>query len=156
MIRKTLIIFATAFLLISPLAAMSGEEVNAENLTALLSDAGYESYIDEDGDTAFKDQYGMEYWIIAYPEENRIWIQSCWLASDDITSREAYGLVNESNRNLLFARCWYEPMVRTFYCDYDLMYPADGLDDDLLISMVNNFFLAADWYTDYLLGEGAI
>ena len=47
-------------------------------------------------------------------------------------------------------------MVRTFYCDYDLMYPADGLDDDLLISMVNNFFLAADWYTDYLLGEGAI
>ena len=154
--RRFLLIVSIALFAVLGLSAIPAENVNADSILSLLLERGYDAALDADGDVAVYDQYGMEYWIIAYPEENRIWIQSCWLASDDITSREAYGLVNESNRNLLFARCWYEPMVRTFYCDYDLMYPADGLDDDLLISMVNNFFLAADWYTDYLLGEGAI
>ena len=68
------------------LPAMTAEEVTPENLAAALSAAGYEAYIDADGDAAVLDQYGMEYWIISYPEENRLWIQRGWAAADGISS----------------------------------------------------------------------
>ncbi len=157
MIRKTLIIITMAFLLLSPLAAMSGEEVNAENLTALLSDAGYESYIDEDGDTAFKDQYGMEYWIICgYPEENCLYIQSGWSASPETVSETAFKLANEGNRTMFTARCYYEPMERAFYADYTLRYSDAGIDDAALLSTVEAFLSDSDVFTDFLIGEGAM
>ena len=154
--RRLLLVSALIAAAVSGLSAIPAEDVSSESIIALLSERGYDSYADQDGDAVVTDQYGMEYWIIAYPEEHRLWIQSGWLAADDISSRDAYSLVNESNRNLLFARCWYEPMARTFYCDYDLMYSDAGIDDDLLIALIEEFFSAADWYTDYLIGEGAM
>lgn len=47
-------------------------------------------------------------------------------------------------------------MYRTFYCDYDLYYGEDGLDDALFVSIMQTFFEQADIYTDYLIGEDAI
>ena len=98
-------IVSIALFAVSGLSAIPAENVSADSILSLLLERGYDAALDADGDVAVYDQYGMEYWIIAYPDENRIWIQSCWLAADGITSREAYSLVNESNRNLLFARC---------------------------------------------------
>ena len=138
------------------LPAMTAEEVTPENLAAALSAAGYEAYIDADGDAAVLDQYGMEYWIISYPEENRLWIQRGWAAADGISSSTAYSLMNESNRQMQLIRSFYEPMSRIFCCDYDLYYPASGLDDAFFVSIMEAFFAQAGFLTDYLIGEGAI
>lgn len=154
--KRVAIVLVLTLCAVSSLFAVSAEDVSSESIATMLSEAGYNAWIDEEGDVTVTDQYGMEYWIMAYPEENRLWIQSGWTASDEITSKDAYSLVNESNRNLFFARCWYEPMSRTFYADYDLLYPSSGLDADFLASFLEEFFLAADIFTDYLIGEGAL
>ena len=139
-----------------PAFALSPEEITSENLVAILSDNGYTAYVDEDGDTAVEDQYGMVYYMISYPEENRLWIQAGWTASDEVRSNDANRMVNECNSSLFLIRCFYDSMYRTFYCDYDLYYPESGLDDGFLISIIEEFFSQADLYTDYLIGEGAL
>ena len=154
--KRVAIVLVLMLCAVSSLFAVAAEDVSSENIATMLSEAGYNAWVDVEGDVTVTDQYGMEYWIMAYPEENRLWIQSGWTAADEITSRDAYNLVNESNRNLFFARCWYEPVSRTFYADYDFLYPSSGLDADFLASFLEEFFLAADIFTDYLIGEGAL
>ena len=155
---KKIIVFVFAFFALSSasLFAMSAADVSSDSIVALLADNGYAAYIDGEGDVAVEDQYGMEYWIIPYPYENRIWIQSGWGAADDVKSSDANRVVNECNNNLFLIRCSYSPMYRTFYCDYDFCYSDSGFDDSLLLSIIDDFFSQADIYTDYLIGEGMI
>ena len=154
--RKIILLLVAAFSFISPLFAISSDDVSAESIVSLLSDNGFSSYIDEDGDVTVEDQYGMEYWIMLFPEEGRLWIQSGWGASADVKSADANRIVNECNNSLYLIRCSYDPMYRTFYCDYDFYYHESGIDDGLLVSIISIFFDQADVYTDYLIGEGAI
>ncbi len=155
--KKIIFVSALLFLLLIPLAAMSVEDVNAENLEALFSNAGYETYIDEYGDPIITDQYGMEYWILMdYVSDGMILIQSGWGATENVTSEKAYELMNESNRMMFTIRCYYEPAKRTFYADYALPISADGIDDDVLLRSMEDFLEESDVFTDYLIGEGAM
>ena len=142
-------------LLVSPLFALTVGEITSESIVSLLSEAGYVSYVDEDGDVAFEDQYGMVYYIIHVPEDHRLWIQCSWYASDSIDSITAFRLMNECNSNLSIVRGWYEPMAHSFYWDYDLMYGEAGIEDALLVSVVDAFVQQSDILTDFLISEGA-
>lgn len=133
------------------------DEVNSENIAGLLQAAGYDAYVDDDGDVAFYDEYDMLYWATpGYPDENSVYIQSGWVAASDIKSPDAFRLTNESNRQMFTIRCYYEPLTRTFYADYIIKYPETGLDEDLFIETISSFLAEADTYTSYLIGEGAI
>ena len=143
---------------VGSLFAMTADEVSPENIVALLQDNGYDAEIDEDGDAAFYDEYGMMYWIILdSSEKNSLLIQSGWSATDEITSRDAFRLANEGNRQMHTIRCYYEPLQRAFYADYTMLYSEEsGLDESTLLRVVEDFLEEADTYTDYLLGEGAM
>ena len=154
--KRNALIFILIFISASSLFALSKEEINSENIASLLLDAGFKAYVDDEGDVTVHDEYDMKYWIIHYPEENMLFIQSGWNAKDGIDSEKAYPLVNESNRTLFLIRCWYDPVSRAFYADYDFHYPKEGLNDALLIDILAIFFESSDEYTDYLIGENAI
>ncbi len=155
--KKILLSFIIVLVSVSAsLSAIPASDVSSESIAALLYGNGYSAYVDEDGDVTVEDQYGMDYWIIPYADENRIWIQSGWSAADDVKSSDANRIVNECNNNLFLIRCSYSSMYRTFYCDYDFCYSDSGFDDALLISIIDYFFSQADIYTDYLIGEGMI
>lgn len=154
---KRLIVFLMLTItVLTPLLALDAEEITPENIAVLLTEAGIHAYVDEEDDVTVTDQYGINYWIVSYPEENRLWIQSGWTAADGVTTKDAAVLCNEANNVLIMLRCWYEPLLRTFYADYDLFYPEAGVDNELLIRIVEEFLIKADIYTDYLVGEGAI
>ena len=154
--KKICIAIFLLFASLSSLLAIPSGEISSESLALLLSDNGCTAYVDEEGDVTVEDQYGMEYWIMHFPSERRIWIQSGWAAADGVRNADASRLVNECNNLLLLIRCFYSSMYRTFYCDYDLYYGEDGLDDALFVSIMQTFFEQADIYTDYLIGEDAI
>ena len=152
---RRIFIIMVLLLIVSPLFALTVDEVTSENIVSLLSEAGYFAYVDEDGDVAFEDQYGMVYYIIHIPEEQRLWIQCSWYASDSIDSITAFWLMNECNSNLSIVRGWYVPIEHSFYWDYDLMYGDAGLDASLLVSVIDAFVFQSDILTDFLISEGA-
>lgn len=155
--KKILLSFIIVLVSVSAsLSAIPASDVSSESIAALLDGNGYSAYVDEDGDVTVEDQYGMDYWIIPYADENRIYIQSGWIAADGVKSNDANRAVNECNSSFYLVRCFYEPMYGTFYCDYDFYYPEAGFDDALFMSIINIFFEQADIYTDYLIGEGMI
>ena len=67
--RRFLLIVSIALFAVLGLSAIPAENVNADSILSLLLERGYDAALDADGDVAVYDQYGMEYWIIAYPEE---------------------------------------------------------------------------------------
>ena len=152
---RRITIIVLLLLLACPLFALSTDEITSENLVSLLSDAGYAAYVDEDGDVAFEDQYGFVYYMIHIPEDRRLWIQCSWYASDSIDSITAFRLMNECNANLAIVRGWYVPIDHTFFWDYDLLYGESGLDEGLLVSVIDAFIQQSDILTDFLISEGA-
>ena len=152
---KKLFLIILALLWVTQLSA--AEAVTSESLVSILQGAGYEAFVDEEGDASFYDQYEMLYWATPdYPEENSIYIQSGWSATENVTSDEAYKIANEGNRQVFTIRCFYEPLTRTFYTDYTLRYPETELDEEVFLRTVESFLSEADTYTDYLIGEGAL
>ena len=82
--KRNALIFILIFISASSLFALSKEEINSENIASLLLDAGFKAYVDDEGDVTVHDEYDMKYWIIHYPEENMLFIQSGWNAKDGI------------------------------------------------------------------------
>ncbi len=153
--KKALIVISILLAAVSPLFALDAEDVTAENIASILKNAGLDAEVDEEGDVAITDQYDYLYWIIAYPEEKRLWIESGWPAYGDVSTSDAARIVNDANSNLIMLRAWYEPVPGTFYADYDFFY-SDILDEDLLVEVVEFFLTQADVYTDYLISEEVI
>lgn len=154
--KCVLSILVILFMCLSQISAIAAEDVSAESLASLLSDAGYSSYVDEEGDVIFKDDYGLEYWVIAdYLEENKVFIQGAWLAEDNVTSNEANRLMNECNSKMYTIRSYYEPLSRAFFIDYALYY-GEILEDTVFLSVIADFLYESDIFTDYLIGEKAI
>ena len=155
--RRIFLIIAALLLLLLPASAMDYESITAENLSSLLSGAGIVSYTDEEGDAAFQDEYGMEYWIILdFPEKGYMMIQSAWSAADGVSADMAVRMINECNRVMSIIRCWYEPIARAFYADYVFPYTEAGFDDDAFLMIIRDFMDESDVYTDYLIAEGAM
>lgn len=154
--KRLILIIFIVFLSLSSVSALPTADVNSENLVTILKEAGYKASIDQDGDVELLDQYDMRYWICSIPEEHRLYMQSGWNAAANISSEKAYALVNEGNRTQYLIRSWYEPLMRTFYSDYDFIYSENEFDEDLFLQMVEDFLYQADIYTDYLIGEGAL
>ena len=154
--KKFLTIIFAAMLML-PLSAIEHGAISPEGIVDLLSTAGYEAYVDQDGDAAFFDEYGMEYWIfLGYPDADQLMIQSAWAASAGVTTDEANRIVNESNRMVFTIRCCFEPLYRTFFADYTLPFSERGLDDEAFIKAIDSFVYESDLYTDHLLAEGAL
>lgn len=154
--KKFLTIIFVAMLML-PLSAIEHGAISPEGIVDLLSTAGYEAYVDQDGDAAFFDEYGMEYWIfLGYPDADQLMIQSAWAASAGVTTDEANRIVNESNRMVFTIRCYFEPLYRTFFADYTLPFSERGLDDEAFIKAIDSFVYESDLYTDHLLAEGAL
>lgn len=154
--KKFLTIIFAAMLML-PLSAIEHGAISPEGIVDLLSTAGYEAYVDQDGDAAFFDEYGMEYWIfLGYPDADQLMIQSAWAASAGVTTDEANRIVNESNRMVFTIRCYFEPLYRTFFADYTLPFSERGLDDEAFIKAIDSFVYESDLYTDHLLAEGAL
>ncbi len=154
--KKFLTIIFVAMLML-PLSAIEHGAISPEGIVDLLSTAGYEAYVDQDGDAAFFDEYGMEYWIfLGYPDADQLMIQSAWAASAGVTTDEANRIANESNRMVFTIRCYFEPLYRTFFADYTLPFSERGLDDEAFIKAIDSFVYESDLYTDHLLAEGAL
>ena len=154
--KKFLTVIFAAMLML-PLSAIEHGAISPEGIVELLSKAGYEAYVDQDGDAAFFDEYGMEYWIfLDYPDADQLMIQSAWAASAGVTTDEANRIVNESNRMVFTIRCYFEPLYRTFFADYTLPFSERGLDDEAFIKAIDSFVYESDLYTDHLLAEGAL
>lgn len=154
--KKFLTIIFAAMLML-PLSAIEHEAISPEDIAELLSKAGYEAYVDQDGDAAFFDEYGMEYWIfLDSPDADQLMIQSAWAAAAGITADEANRIANESNRMVFTIRCYFEPLYRTFFADYTLPFSERGLDDEAFIKAIGSFVYESDLYTDYLIAEGAL
>ncbi len=154
--KKFLTVIFAAMLML-PLSAIEHGAISPEGIVELLSKAGYEAYVDQDGDAVFFDEYGMEYWIfLDYPDANQLMIQSAWAASAGVTTDEANRIANESNRMVFTIRCYFEPLYRTFFADYTLPFSERGLDDEAFIKAIDSFVYESDLYTDHLLAEGAL
>ena len=154
--KKFLTVIFAAMLML-PLSAIEHGAISPEGIVELLSKAGYEAYVDQDGDAAFFDEYGMEYWIfLDYPDADQLMIQSAWAAAAGIATDEANRIANESNRMVFTIRCYFEPLYRTFFADYTLPFSEQGLDDEAFIKAIDSFVYESDLYTDHLLAEGAL
>ena len=154
--KKFLTVIFAAMLML-PLSAIEHGAISPEGIVELLSKAGYEAYVDQDGDAVFFDEYGMEYWIfLDYPDADQLMIQSAWAASAGVTTDEANRIANESNRMVFTIRCYFEPLYRTFFADYTLPFSERGLDDEAFIKAIDSFVYESDLYTDHLLAEGAL
>lgn len=154
--KKFLTVIFAAMLML-PLSAIEHGAISPEGIVELLSKAGYEAYVDQDGDAVFFDEYGMEYWIfLDYPDANQLMIQSAWAAAAGIATDEANRIANESNRMVFTIRCYFEPLYRTFFADYTLPFSERGLDDEAFIKAIDSFVYESDLYTDHLLAEGAL
>ena len=154
--KKFLTIIFAAMLML-PLSAIEHGAISPEGIVDLLSTAGYEAYVDQDGDAVFFDEYGMEYWIfLDYPDADQLMIQSAWAASAGVTIDDANRIANESNRMVFTIRCYFEPLYRTFFADYTLPFSERGLDDEAFIKAIDSFVYESDLYTDHLLAEGAL
>ena len=154
--KKFLTVIFAAMLML-PLSAIEHGAISPEGIVELLSKAGYEAYVDQDGDAAFFDEYGMEYWIfLDYPDADQLMIQSAWAAAAGIATDEANRIANESNRMVFTIRCYFEPLYKTFFADYTLPFSEQGLDDEAFIKAIDSFVYESDLYTDHLLAEGAL
>ena len=154
--KKFLTVIFAAMLML-PLSAIEHGAISPEGIVELLSKAGYEAYVDQDGDAAFFDEYGMEYWIfLDYPDADQLMIQSAWAAAAGIATDAANRIANESNRMVFTIRCYFEPLYKTFFADYTLPFSEQGLDDEAFIKAIDSFVYESDLYTDHLLAEGAL